>query len=193
MKVRYGFFSDVGLFNSRAKHLCDRVCSNVKVYWHGTVYGEDALLFHVLPVLIDIHGRDAYDRKYVFDDIEVYVHKTWNNIEIDALVVFTKKISTVRKYKIVLELKETDFGKMMQQLLVRRNLGTWAYGVIGLEPNTVIRILMQDVSRLKVLIEYGIGIISMYGNIPVVILESTRKKITGPLDQIFQRLLPDQG
>lgn len=189
MKARYGFYGTI----DRIENLCESVCNNVKMYWNGRVYGEDALLFHVLPILIDIHGKDTYTGKYVFDDIEVYVHKTWNNIEIDALVVFTKKISTVRKYKIVLELKETDFGKMIQQLLVRRNLGTWAYGVIGLEPNTVLRILLQNMSWLKTLVEYGIGIISMYGNIPVVILESTRKKITGPLDQIFQRLSPEQG
>jgi len=185
MKARYGFFAS----SERVEKFCERVCNNVRLHWSGSVYREDALLFHVLPVLMDIHGKDNYWLEPCFRDIDVYFHKKIFNEEIDVLITFIKEVHKPRMYKIIVELKESDLAKLVEQLLERRKYGTWAYGVIGLHPNTVLRMLMNNPDRLKVLIDYGIGLIALYGEIPVVILESVRRKTPGTLEDILDKIL----
>ena len=185
MEARYGFFAS----SERVEKFCERVCNNVRLHWSGPVHGEDALLFHVLPVLMDIHGKDNYWFKSCFRDIDVYFHRRINNVEIDVMITFIKEVHKPRLYRIILELKETDLAKLVEQLLVRRKYGTWAYGVISLHPNTVLRMLMSNPDRLRVLVDYGIGIIALYGEIPVVILESVRRKTPGTLEDILDKIL----
>ena len=173
MKAKY-------VFDDR-KEMCERLCKNIRLHWKGNrVNNEDALLFLALPVVMDIHGRESGTYRYVFQDVDVYVHSRIRGHEIDALILFTKKISSIRRYSILLELKEHDMGKLVKQLLKRRKFATWCYGVIDLGPNDVLHILFNNKWMLGEMMAHGIGLISMYGDIPIVILESTRTKTAIP-------------
>jgi len=73
----------------------------------------------------------------------------------------------------IIELKENDIVKALDQALKRRRLALFTYVVINLKPAYLFRLLIQyHLGILQEAVKKGIGLISVSGGSPVLLLRS---------------------
>ena len=98
------------------------------------------------------------------------VLKTVNTL-IKKRLIKRKPITMLKS--MVIELKENDIVKALDQALKRRNLAPFTYVVINLKPAYLFRLLIQyHMGILQEAVNKGIGLISVSGGNPVLLLRS---------------------
>ena len=98
------------------------------------------------------------------------VLKTVNTL-IKKRLIKRKPITMLKS--MVIELKENDIVKALDQALKRRNLALFTYVVINLKPAYLFRLLIQyHMGILQEAVNKGIGLISVSGGNPVLLLRS---------------------
>jgi len=98
------------------------------------------------------------------------VLKTVNTL-IKKRLIKRKPITMLKS--MVIELKENDIVKALDQALKRRNLALFTYVVINLKPAYLFRLLIQyHLSILQEAVNKGIGLISVAGEKPVLLLRA---------------------
>ena len=98
------------------------------------------------------------------------VLKTVNTL-IKKRLIKRKPITMLKS--MVIELKENDIVKAFDQALKRRNLALFTYVVINLKPAYLFRLLVQyHLGILKEAVNKGIGLISVAGGNPVLLLRA---------------------
>lgn len=98
------------------------------------------------------------------------VLKTVNTL-IKKRLIKRKPITMLKS--MVIELKENDIVKALDQALKRRNLALFTYVVINLKPAYLFRLLIQyHLSILQEAVNKGIGLISVAGGNPVLLLRA---------------------
>ena len=106
---------------------------------------ELELLDDALRVIEDVHG---------FSLCNYVLGVRHGGPEIDVVAYF--KTRSGKERTVILELKETDLPKLIKQLISRKHLGNYVYGVIGLPPYEVVSWI--DIDRVK---QLGVGLISV--------------------------------
>jgi len=98
------------------------------------------------------------------------VLKTVNTL-IKKRLIKRKPITMLKS--MVIELKENDIVKALDQALKRRSLALFTYVVINLKPAYLFRLLVQyHLGILKEAVNKGIGLISVAGGNPVLLLRA---------------------
>jgi len=131
-------------------------------------YTEDKLFPLVYPLVKKVHG--------IPDDAAVQRHARLKGHEVDVYVTWrdTRGLrGGVRTYSLLLELKVWDIPKLVKQLLARRELAMWVYGVTALYTREWLKYALKRPQDVRALIDAGIGVITFaYNDVPVVLLES---------------------
>jgi len=96
--------------------------------------------------------------------IRNHVRDVHSNLELDLVITCGKK-------RIVVELKEADLAKVVEQIGRRKLLGDYAYIALNLRVHDIIGAL-RNYSKL---LEHGIGIVSTRDNCIVIRAYSPRK------------------
>ena len=123
---------------------------------------EDDLFDIVLPKLIELHN---------IENPEIQRKKKINNLEIDVFIKWRPERGPSRT--LIAELKVRDIPKLIEQLLARRGLATWVYGVTSVPPREWIRYTLDNPEHVRRLLDAGIGVIALERDeTPVVMLES---------------------
>ncbi|MHA1595656.1 MAG: hypothetical protein ACTSXX_13130 [Candidatus Baldrarchaeia archaeon] len=128
-------------------------------------YREDILFELAYPVLRKIH-RIPQNAKITF-------HKRVHHLECDVFIIWKSRGIYPIKSMIV-ELKSIDIMKLVEQLIERRELALYVYGVIGVAPYVALELLtsrlLDDFLRMR---ELGIGLIAVEeNNRPVLLFRS---------------------
>ncbi len=130
----------------------------------GKTYEEDRLFDIAFPLLKRIHR--------IPNDCKIRRHENIHGHEVDVFITWRSRgIPPLRS--MVVELKQNDISKLIEQVVARRDLALWVYGVIGLPTYYVMDwILRKCPNVLPQLHQLGIGIITMDGDTPVALLRS---------------------
>jgi len=127
-------------------------------------YAEDKLFDIAFPLLKRVHRIPSKHK--------VEWHKHLRGYEVDVYI--TWRSSGWPSFKsMVVELKENDIVKALDQALKRRSLALFTYVVINLKPAYLFRLLIQyHMDILQEAVNKGIGLISVSGENPVLLLRS---------------------
>ena len=143
---------------------------------------EQELFDYVYPLIKQIHNipdNAKIRRKTRIKGFEVDVYVEWGK--------FYNELKCYRIYNLILELKISDIDKLLEQLLARRRLALWCYGVLDLSVNDIIIYTLKHHEKMYKIVKAGIGLITMYNDKPVILLRS--KKRANTLIEIIQKTL----
>jgi len=151
---------------------------------------EQELFDYVYPLVKQIHNipdNAKIKRKTYIRGFEVDAYIEWKR--------FYPNLKYYRNYSLILELKISDIDKLLEQLLARKHLALWCYGVLDLSVNDIITYTLNHHDKMCKVARAGIGLISMC-NIdnkptPIVLLRS--KKRSNTLIEIIQKTLEVEG
>ena len=137
--------------------MCSHICDEIK-------YREDLLFEKAFPILKRVHR--------VSKDAKIQFHKRIHGLECDVVITWRSRgIYPIRS--IIVELKEIDLLKMVEQLERRREFALWVYGVINLPVHEVVEsILHPKYSLCDIIYKKGIGLISVFHEEPILIVRS---------------------
>ena len=111
-------------------------------------FAEDLLLFSGwFRKLLQLHFSDNWDIRFPIS-VEMHVVPL-NRVEVDVVVRSNSKV-------IAIELKESDYTKVIEQAIKRRDLFDYVYVTLNLSTHTILGILRN----YKEALEHGIGFIS---------------------------------
>ncbi len=94
-------------------------------------------------------------------------------LEVDAVAYYSTPSGQERA--VIIELKETDFSRLADQLIARKHLGNYVYGCIALQPY----LIMESVWWLNMLLAlrtHGIGLITCPNGYPQILLRAKYHK-----------------
>ena len=130
-------------------------------------YREDLLFEKAFPVIRRVHR--------IPKDAKIQFHRRIRGLECDVFITWrSKSIFPIKS--ILVELKEIDFLKMVDQLVRRREFALWAYGVINLPVHTIVEIMLNPKYELhEKIYGNGIGLISVFEDNPVLVIRSRVK------------------
>jgi len=111
-------------------------------------FKEDRALGKVIAMIKNQYGFSKV--------LKVCLHSWIGGLECDSIVYFSTENGVVRTVEI--EFKERDVSKLVRQLLMRRELFNYQYGVVYLELNYVVNYMMER-NYLKSLFDNGVGLI----------------------------------
>ncbi|AQQ75463.1 hypothetical protein JdFRA1000001_30c [uncultured archaeal virus] len=95
------------------------------------------------------------------------------NVEVDVIAYYSTPSGYERT--IVLELKETDFPRLVYQLFKRFDIGNYVYGAIALSPYHILQ--SNEWFRAFIFLRsYGIGLITCPKNDPQILLKAKYRK-----------------
>ena len=151
---------------------------------------EQELFDYVYPLIKQIHN--------IPDNAKIKRKTHIRGLEVDAYIEWRKFYSNLnyyRNYSLILELKISDIDKLLEQLLARRHLALWCYGVLDLSLNDIITYTLNHHEKMYKIARAGIGLITMYNvngkPTPIILLRS--KKRGNTLIEIIQKLLEVEG
>lgn len=142
-------------------------------------FKEDGLFEKVFPLLKKQHRiskKCRVERHKFLRGFEIDVYITWKSrydYEYGMDLQGNIKRKTVYYPKsMIVELKQTDLPKLIEQVLKRRILALYTYAVINLPPRKVLRWLGQHPDMFQKILDNDIGLISIEDEQPILLLES---------------------